>query len=55
MKQAILSTVIVLVSGYLRCFLDIGGCMIVTIGSATGCIVYTIMDSKKTLIYKRLN
>ena len=47
MKQAIISTIIVLVCGYFGCFLDIAGCIMATVASATGCIVYAVTANKK--------
>lgn len=47
MMQAIISAIIVLVCGYLGCFLDIVGCILATAASATGCIVYAILHQKK--------
>ena len=47
MKQAIVSTIIVLICGYFGCFLDIAGCIMATVGSATGCIVYAVTANKK--------
>ena len=48
MKQAIISTIIVLICGYFGCFLDIAGCIMATVGSATGCIVYAVTANKKS-------
>ena len=45
MKQAVCSALIVLVCGYLGCFLDLPGCILATAASATGCIVYAIRRS----------
>ena len=47
MKQAIISTIIVLICGYFGCFLDIAGCIMATVGSATGCIVYAVTANRK--------
>jgi len=46
MKQSIISAIIVLVCGYFGCYLDIAGCILVTVASATGCIVYAILYSR---------
>ena len=42
MKQAVLSAVIVLICGFLGCFLDLAGCILAAAAAATGCIVYAI-------------
>ncbi len=42
MAQAIISVLIVLVCGYIGCFLGIAYCVLFSIASATGCIVYAI-------------
>ena len=47
MAQAIISAIIVVVCGYLGCFLDVAGCIIATIGAATGCVVYAIKSTNK--------
>ncbi len=47
MKQALISVIIVLVCGYFGCFLDIAGCIIATMASSTGCLVYAILNKKK--------
>ncbi|MCB7039886.1 MULTISPECIES: hypothetical protein [Eubacteriales] len=46
MKQAIISALIVLVCGYLGCFLDLAGCIIATTAAATGCVVYALKGHK---------
>jgi hypothetical protein len=46
MKQAILSAAIVLVCGYLGCFLDLAGCILATAAAATGCIVYAVRQKR---------
>ena len=46
MCQAILSACIVLVCGFLGCFLDIAGCVMASLAAATGCIVYAIRRKK---------
>ena len=46
MKQAMISFLVVVVCGYLGCFLDLAGCIIATVGSATACIVYAIKGRK---------
>nr|WP_325193324.1 hypothetical protein [uncultured Oscillibacter sp.] len=38
--HALLSVLIVLVSGYLGCFMGIAGCIMATVAAAVGCIVY---------------
>lgn len=45
--QAIVSAIIVFFCGYLGCFLDLAGCIIATIASATGCIVYAVLQNQK--------
>ena len=45
MKQAILSFLLVLVCGYLGCFLNLAGCIVTTVAAATVCIVYRIKKS----------
>lgn len=45
-KQAIISALIVLVCGYLGCFLDLAGCIIATTAAATGCVVYALKGHK---------
>lgn len=47
MMQSIISALIVLACGYLGCFLGIAGCILATVASATGCIVYAILHQKK--------
>lgn len=46
--RALISTIIVFICGYLGCFLDLAGCIITTVASATGCIVYAILQNKKS-------
>ena len=45
--RAIISAIIVLICGYLGCFLDLAGCIITTVASATGCIVYATLQNQK--------
>ncbi|SFP72623.1 hypothetical protein SAMN05216343_1134 [Oscillibacter sp. PC13] len=47
MKQAVLSALIVLLCGFLGCFLDLAGCILSAAAASTGCIVYAIA-SKNT-------
>ena len=47
MAQAIISAIIVVVCGYLGCFLDVAGCIMATIAAATGCVVYAIKCTNK--------
>ena len=47
MKQAILSFLLVLVCGYLGCFLNLAGCIVTTVAAATACIVYSIKNHHK--------
>jgi len=46
MKQAMISFLIVVVCGYFGCSLDLAGCIIATVSSATACIVYAIKGKK---------
>ncbi|EGJ48307.1 hypothetical protein HMPREF0866_01269 [Ruminococcaceae bacterium D16] len=45
--KALLSFFLVLIVGYLGCFLDVAGCILGVSATATGCIVYAIYDSRK--------
>lgn len=47
MPKALLSALIVVICGYLGCFLDLAGCIIMTVASATACIVYTISSNRR--------
>lgn len=47
MTKALLSALIVVICGYLGCFLDLAGCVIMTVASATACIVYTISSNRR--------
>ena len=45
--KALFSSFLVLIIGYLGCFLDVAGCSLGVSAAATGCIVYAIYDSRK--------
>ena len=47
MLKALLSALIVVICGYLGCFLGLAGCIITTVASATACIVYAISSNTR--------
>jgi len=53
MGRAIGSAAVVLLCGYLGCFLGEAGCILATAAAATGCVVYAIDRAKEDKQGKR--